>query len=60
MSFNPSLEEIQVKAKSFIDANVWDGDDRAGCKSDRAVFDPDGIQELVDDLLEHLSDCRYI
>ena len=56
MSFNPSLKEIQAEAKSFIDQNIWDGDDRAGCLTDYATFNPDELQELVNDLLEHLSE----
>jgi len=60
MSFNPDLAEIQKEAKTFIDANVWDGEDRSGCKSDFATFDPDDLQELADDLLEHLRDGNFI
>jgi hypothetical protein len=39
-------------AKQFIDANVWDGEDRSGAINDRATFSPDDLQELIDDLIE--------
>lgn len=39
-------------AKSFIDANVWDGEDRSGAKGDCASFNPDELQELIDDLID--------
>ena len=48
------VESQQKRAKQFIDANVWDGEDRAGCKGDFSSFDPDDLQELVDDLVEFL------
>jgi hypothetical protein len=50
---SPKLFE---KVKSYLDANVWDGEDRSGCKSDWAKFNPDELQELVEDLIEHLFD----
>jgi len=52
-----SLSVVAKKmAKKFIDANVWDGDDRAGCHTSWTNFSPDELQELIDDLLEHLLD----
>ena len=51
---NIIVESQQKRAKQFIDANVWDGEDRAGCKGDFSSFDPDDLQELVDDLVEFL------
>jgi predicted nuclease with TOPRIM domain len=42
------------KLKEYIDANVWDGEDRAGCKNDKAVFNPDELQEFAEELIE---DC---
>jgi hypothetical protein len=62
MSFNPSLdlEEIKDQAKSFIDQNVWDGEDRSGCKNDWVGFNPDDLQELIFDLLDNLSENRFI
>ena len=49
------LVAMQAEAKLFIDANVWDGEDRSGAMTDRATFNPDELQELIDDLLEHMS-----
>jgi len=45
----------RAEAKSYIDQNVWNGEDRSGCKNDRASFDPDDLQGLVDGLVEHLT-----
>ena len=45
----------KLTAKRFIDANVWDGDDRSGCKDDWAKFSPDELQELIDDLIDYLA-----
>lgn len=44
----------KVKAKAFINANVWDGEDRAGATGDSARFTPDELQELIDELVDHL------
>lgn len=60
MGYNPTIEETKKEAKSFIDANVWDGEDRAGAKNDRAVFDPDDLQELIDDLIDHLREKSHL
>lgn len=49
------LVAMQAEAKLFIDANVWDGEDRSGATNDRATFNPDELQELIDDMLEHMS-----
>lgn len=49
------LLSAKAKAKQYIDANVWDGEDRAGCRGDSASFTPDELQELIDEILEHLS-----
>lgn len=42
------------KSKEFIDANVWDGEDRSGATADWVKFSPDELQELIDDLLDEL------
>ena len=60
MSFKPNLEEVKKEAKSFIDQNVWDGDDRSGAEGDCMQETPDSLQELIDELLEHLRDQRFI
>lgn len=52
--FTTKADYNKAHAKRFIDANVWDGEDRAGCKNDWAKFSPDDLQELVDELLDHL------
>ena len=38
--------------KEWLDANVWDGDDRSGCTGDSAVHNPDDLQELVEDCFD--------
>ena len=50
------VKSQQERAKQFIDANVWDGEDRAGCKGDFASFNPDMLQELINDLVEFLHE----
>ena len=47
-------EELKLKAKSYIDANIWDGEDRSGAKNDSAAFTPDDLQDLIDDLLDYI------
>ena len=47
---------VKAESKQFIDANVWDGEDRSGATNDRATFNPDELQELIDDLVEHLAE----
>jgi len=49
-----TLEKIRNESKLFIDANVWDGEDRAGCTGDQCYFDPDELQTLIDDMLDHI------
>lgn len=45
----------KAHAKAFVDASVWDGEDRSGAVQDRACFSPDDLQALIDDLLDHLG-----
>lgn len=47
--------DLKNKAKMFIDHNIWDGEDRSGCKTDSATFNPDELQQLVDDFIEHIN-----
>jgi hypothetical protein len=47
-------QAIKEEAKLWIDANVWDGEDRSGCLGDSATFNPDELQELANDLLDDL------
>ena len=51
-----TLAKTKARAKVFIDANVWDGEDRSGAKNDRTTFSPDELQELIDDLIDELCD----
>lgn len=37
--------------KEWLNANVWDGEDRSGCKTDSAAFSPDELLELVTDCI---------
>ena len=60
MAFNPTISEIEQKAKKFIDASVWDGEDRTGAVGDSASFSPDELQLLVNDLILHLREEGYI
>jgi len=60
VSFNPAIKEIKAESKQFIDANVWDGDDRSGAASDSVLFTPDDLQELINDLIERLVEGSYI
>jgi hypothetical protein len=43
---------FKTKAKLWIDANLHDGEDRSGCVADRICFNPDDLQELIDDLID--------
>ncbi len=45
---------VKAKAKLFIDANVWDGEVLSGNKDACAMFNPDDLQELINDLIEFL------
>ena len=42
-------------AKKFIDANVWDGEDRIGAKKDWVTFTPDDLQELIFELIDEIN-----
>ena len=59
MSYQPDLKEIQTEAKLFIDANVWDGEDRSGSK-DTVRQSPDDLQELINEMLDHLANKNMI
>lgn len=45
-------EKVKAFAKTWLDANVWDGEDRSGCIDDWARFDPEELQALFDDFIE--------
>jgi len=52
---NDVIAEAKKQSKLFINANIWDGEDRSGCLSDWCRFTPDDLQELVDDLIEDIT-----
>jgi len=60
MGYNLTLTEIMDKSKQFVDANVWDGENSAGAAGDSVSFNPDELQNLIDDLLLYLSGESYI
>ena len=47
------VKRKQKQSKQWIDANVWDGEDCTG-RDHSAIFAPDDLQELIDDLVEDL------
>ena len=49
---------LQEHAKQWIDANVWDGEDCTG-RDHSAIFAPDDLQELIDELIEDLFHDYY-
>ena len=49
------LEIAKKFCKSWLNDNVHDGEDRSGCKGDKAIFNPDELQELIDDMLTDLT-----
>lgn len=46
---------MKEQIKLWLDANVWDGEDRSGCLGDSASFNPDQLQELVEECFEDIS-----
>ena len=40
--------------ENWLNHNVWDGEDRSGCKNDRANFNPDDLLELFTNFHEDL------
>ena len=53
------MDKIRKRIKQWLDANVWDGEDRSGSK-DRAHFDPDGLQDLVEECFEDVLASPWI
>lgn len=43
--------KTKKEIKKWLDDNVWDGEDRSGCKGDFVNLDPDELQELVEELI---------
>jgi hypothetical protein len=52
--------EQHLKIAEYINANVWDGEDRSGCTNDSASFDPDELQELIVDTCGYLVENKII
>ena len=50
---------MKDQLKKWIDANVWDGEDRSGAKNDSACFNPDDLQELIDELYDYEIKPKY-
>ena len=58
------IEKVKIKSKEWIDANVWDGEDRSGCEDDACIHTPDDLQGLIDSMLEGILEkipqkCTY-
>jgi len=41
--------------EKWLNHNVWDGEDRSGCKNDIANFDPDGLLALLTDCQDDMQ-----
>ena len=46
---------MKDKLKLWIDANVWDGEDRSGAVNDFATFNPDELLELIFDMYDSIN-----
>ena len=55
-----TYNELCAIAKRYVDANIWDGEDRSGCNKDFVRLTPDELQELIDNLIEHLGTMKII
>jgi len=51
-----SIELQKKKAKLFIDANIWDGEDRVTALNDSLVFTPADLQEFIFELIEFINE----
>ena len=49
------IDSQKQKAKDFIDANIWGGEDRIGAKDDWVTFTPDDLQEFIFQLIDDLN-----
>ena len=56
MDVNYIRSDLKDEAKTYVDANIWDGEDRHGCKGDLACFNPDELQELVNEVIDGIWD----
>lgn len=56
MSGKINMKFRKKLAKSYVDQNIHDGEDRSGCDSDCMQFTPDELQELIDEVLEFIDE----
>jgi len=50
------MSELKQKAKKWINANVFDGDDRSEAPCDTVGYTAPELYELIDDLVEYLEE----
>lgn len=50
-----SIEEQKKLAKSYIDQNIWDGEYRYHADSDRAIFCPADLQDLIFEIIDYIN-----
>lgn len=53
-----SMKTDSDLSKIYLDQNIWDGEDRSGCDGDSAVFTPDDLQELFNEVFEFIHEYR--
>jgi len=49
------IEEQKKLAKSYIDQNIWDGEDRYHADNDRASFSPADLQDLIFEIIDYIN-----
>ena len=47
-----ACEQIKQFSKTWLDENVWDDENRSGCKYDFFTFTPDNLQKIFDAFIE--------
>ena len=50
------MKDLKTKAKKWINANVFDGDDRSDAPCDSVGFNAREFYELINDLVEYLEE----
>jgi len=50
------MSKLKTKAKQWINANVFDGDDRSDAPCDTVGFNAPELYELINDLVEYLEE----
>jgi hypothetical protein len=51
-----SMDEQKKLAKSYIDQNIWDGEDRYHADNDSATFSPADLQDLIFEIIDYIND----